>query len=47
VLFLGATKAGHYHDKTLFDKETSFDFIPPDVTKWLDNSNSEPMSALI
>jgi hypothetical protein len=36
VLFLGATKAGHYHDKTLFDKETSFDFIPPDVTKWLD-----------
>ena len=36
VLFMGATKAGHYHDKTMFDKETSFRFIPPDVTGWLD-----------
>jgi len=36
ILFLSPTKAGRYHDKKLFDKETSFRFIPPDRTLWLD-----------
>ena len=36
VLFLSSTKAGHYHDKKLFDKETSCRVIPPDRTLWLD-----------
>ena len=30
ILLLTPTKAGRYHDKKLFDKETSFRFIPPD-----------------
>ena len=33
---LTPTKAGRYHDKTLFDKETSFRCISPDRTLWLD-----------
>ncbi|MFI3221274.1 MAG: transposase family protein [Methylococcales bacterium] len=36
MLFLSPTKAGRYHDKKPFDKETSFRFIPPDRTLWLD-----------
>ncbi|OTE97043.1 hypothetical protein BCS42_03510 [Crenothrix sp. D3] len=36
ILFLSPTKAGRYHDKKLFDKETSFRGIPPDRTLWLD-----------
>ena len=36
ILLLTPTKAGHYHDKTLFDKETSFRGLPPDRTLWLD-----------
>ena len=36
ILLLTPTKAGRYHDKTLFDKETSFRGIPPDRTLWLD-----------
>jgi hypothetical protein len=36
ILFLSPTKAGHYHDKKLFDKETSFRFIPPDCCIWVD-----------
>lgn len=36
ILFLSPTKAGRYHDKKLFDKETSFRCIPPDRTLWLD-----------
>ena len=35
-LFLSPTKAGRYHDKKLFDKETSFRCIPPNRTLWLD-----------
>jgi hypothetical protein len=36
ILFLSPTKAGHYHDKKMFDKETSFRFIPPDCCLWMD-----------
>ena len=36
ILLLSPTKAGRYHDKKLFDKETSFRFIPRDRTLWLD-----------
>lgn len=36
ILFLSPTKAGRYHDKKLFDKETSFRHIPDDRTLWLD-----------
>lgn len=36
ILFLSSTKAGRYHDKKLFDKETSFRGIPSDRTLWLD-----------
>ncbi|MFI3188406.1 MAG: transposase family protein, partial [Methylococcales bacterium] len=36
ILFLSPTKAGRYHDKKLFDKDTSFRGIPPDRTLWLD-----------
>jgi hypothetical protein len=36
ILFLSPTKAGRYHDKKLFDKETSFRCIAPDRTLWLD-----------
>ncbi|SEH05143.1 transposase family protein [Candidatus Venteria ishoeyi] len=36
ILFLSPTKAGHYHDKKMFDKETSFRFIPSDCCLWLD-----------
>lgn len=36
ILFLSPTKAGRYHDKKLFDKETSFRFIPSDRHLWLD-----------
>jgi hypothetical protein len=36
ILLLSPSKAGRYHDKKLFDKETSFRHIPPDRTLWLD-----------
>jgi hypothetical protein len=36
ILFLSSTKAGHYHDKKMFDKETSFRFISPDCCLWVD-----------
>ena len=36
ILFLSPTKAGRYHDKKMFDKETSFRFIPADCCLWLD-----------
>jgi hypothetical protein len=36
ILFVSPTKAGHYHDKKMFDKETSFRFIPPECCLWLD-----------
>ncbi len=36
ILFLGAAKAGHYHDKKIFDKETSFRFIPSECCLWID-----------
>jgi len=36
ILFVSPTKAGHYHDKKMFDKEPSFDFIPSHCTIWVD-----------
>ena len=36
ILLLSPTRAGRYHDKKLFDKETSFRCLPPDRTLWLD-----------
>jgi len=36
ILFLSPTKAGHYHDKKMFDKETSFRFISPACCLWVD-----------
>jgi len=36
ILFVSPTKAGHYHDKNMFDKETSFRFLPPECCLWLD-----------
>ena len=36
ILFLGSTKAGRYHDKKIFDKETSFRFLSSDCCLWVD-----------
>ena len=36
ILFVSPTKAGRYHDKNMFDKETSFRCLPPECCLWLD-----------
>ncbi len=36
ILFVSPSKAGRYHDKNMFDKETSFRFLPPECCLWVD-----------